>query len=506
MIGLVKNLDDLVSAATSAQQRRDWPEALNRWEDVRTRFPDNPSGHAGAAVALQQLGRFDEADAVLEPVLERFPKQDLIAVEYARVAHRRSDWLEALRRWREVVGRFPNSADGVSGVGVALQLLGQLDEADSLLAAALKRFPAQHVIAIEYARVSHRRRDWPEALARWKLVMARFPDNAEGISGAVVALQHLNRYDELEEILTAAVNRFPTNASLAREYAAVAQQRRDWSEALRRWKVAQMQFPGDQTISDGLGSAIFHAKMATVDRNAGEKANSANHTTELPATPETSQRDLMMQFESLGSGCEFGLVQRRFGAEPLGLLRWGAIPAMSLVRALDARFDGVGNPNDIRLFEFGESKEYFFRDTKYSLEMHTFVPVRDSNYERVFAQQSRRARYLKDKLVEDLEYPEESHKIFVYKHHTGALPDSEALALHKALRRYGDHALLCVRPSDQIHPNRSVEVWLDGLLVAYIDGLSPTSNAKEIQYDSWLAVCKVAHAIWRESKDDRKTG
>ena len=36
-------------------------------------------------------------------------------------------------------------------------------------------------------------------------------------------------------------------------------------------------------------------------------------------------RAIVTQFESLGGtghGCEFGLFQRHFGAEPLGLLRW----------------------------------------------------------------------------------------------------------------------------------------------------------------------------------------
>jgi hypothetical protein len=31
-------------------------------------------------------------------------------------------------------------------------------------------------------------------------------------------------------------------------------------------------------------------------------------------------------FENLGGNCEFGLVQRHFGAEPLSLLRWTATP------------------------------------------------------------------------------------------------------------------------------------------------------------------------------------
>src|SRR5260221_3025006 len=56
---------------------------------------------------------------------------------------------------------------------------------------------------------------------------------------------------------------------------------------------------------------------------------------------------LMMQFESLGENCEFGLVQRRCGAEPLGLLRFASAPLPVLLAGLRARFEGLGDPGEI---------------------------------------------------------------------------------------------------------------------------------------------------------------
>ena len=32
--------------------------------------------------------------------------------------------------------------------------------------------------------------------------------------------------------------------------------------------------------------------------------------------------EMLLEFESLGDNCEFGLVQRHFGAEPISLLRF----------------------------------------------------------------------------------------------------------------------------------------------------------------------------------------
>src|SRR5579885_2880091 len=50
---------------------------------------------------------------------------------------------------------------------------------------------------------------------------------------------------------------------------------------------------------------------------------------------------LMMRFESLGENCEFGLAQRRCGAEPLGLLRFASAPLEKLLAGLEGRFEGM---------------------------------------------------------------------------------------------------------------------------------------------------------------------
>jgi hypothetical protein len=45
--------------------------------------------------------------------------------------------------------------------------------------------------------------------------------------------------------------------------------------------------------------------------------------------------------ESIGRNCEFGLVQRRLGLEPVSLLRWGGGPMAGLVRAIETSFFGL---------------------------------------------------------------------------------------------------------------------------------------------------------------------
>jgi tetratricopeptide (TPR) repeat protein len=209
--------------------------------------------------------------------------------------------------------------------------------------------------------------------------------------------------------------------------------------------------------------------------------------------------ELMMRFESLGSGCEFGVVQRHFGAEPISLLRWSGISVGHLVAGLKARFAGVGEPESVRVFKPDHADEYFFRDDRYGIYMHTFVPVPGTDLARLHAQQCRRVKYLAQKLIEALEMPPAEYgKIFVYKQHAGDLSESEIAWLHGAIRKYGEHRLLCVRPPDAAHPDGSVEMRGQGLMIGRIAGLSDTSNANEIKYETWLKVCRAADESWRD--------
>ena len=78
--------------------------------------------------------------------------------------------------------------------------------------------------------------------------------------------------------------------------------------------------------------------------------------------------ELTMRFESLGSNCEFGLVQRNFGAEPLSLLRWSNLTPTSLCAMLETRFDDVGNPENSFVQIHGD--EYLTGDSRY-FSMHS---------------------------------------------------------------------------------------------------------------------------------------
>jgi hypothetical protein len=199
---------------------------------------------------------------------------------------------------------------------------------------------------------------------------------------------------------------------------------------------------------------------------------------------------MIMRFESLGDNCEFGLVQRVMGAEPLGLLRFSYIELRQLLRGLRCGFDRLGDPDTTEISIFGVDKEIVVSESLYGMTYHTYQYESQIDLDTVHRQQVTRLSFLRRKLLEDIGNGE---KIFVLKR-TRPLRPEEVLPLYAVLNELGRNWLLWMLPSDATHPPGTVELLLPGLLRGYIDRFAPNENAHDLSFDAWTAVCKAA---WR---------
>lgn len=204
-----------------------------------------------------------------------------------------------------------------------------------------------------------------------------------------------------------------------------------------------------------------------------------------------SLRDRMLRFESLGENCEFGLVQRRCGAEPLSLLRFASAPLPKLLNALDARFEGMGTPYNIEVQLSDNETEYMVLDKCFGFYYHAWVKAGEQTPEQIHAREIRRLPFLVRKLIDDLTT---ASKIFVY-HGMKPMSAADARALATAVRRYGPGKVLWVELSDAEHPPGSAEWVGPGLLCGRVDRFAPGENAHDLSLESWLDVCRSALAI-----------
>ncbi len=201
--------------------------------------------------------------------------------------------------------------------------------------------------------------------------------------------------------------------------------------------------------------------------------------------------DLMLQFESLGQNCEFGLVQRQCKAEPLGLLRFSSTPLPQLMEALDARFEGLGAPATTKVDLSPNGREYMVHDSRFGFVYHAWVNAGEMQPDEIAKRELRRVPFLVRKLVEDLEAGE---KTFVFKG-MGAMPEEEVFPLAMTIRRYGPNTLLLVTLSDAEHRGGTVESRAPGFLVGYIDRFAPGDNAYDLQIAQWVKVCREAYRL-----------
>jgi len=488
--------------AALALRQNQLDDAASRYEQARARFPLLAEAHLGAATVLRNRFRLAEAQALLEAAGKLLPDEPRLVLAHAMLPvfaplRRDRDPEETLRRLAALRLRFPDWAEGLLASIRELRAAERLDEAQALAAAAAARLPASAALLAEAGATAMRRRDWAEAERCYRLARERFPDEAGGCVGLAQVLAATGQGEAAETTLREAIARFPTEAAVHTAYAELAQGRRDWPEALARWRAAQALFPDDKAFAQ----RAFDVQLNLVGEGGGEAAAALAPDDD----PRAAVRELVMRFESLGGrglGCEFGMVQREFGAEPLGLLRWADMPYEGTVFALETRFAGVGLPENTEVSVNRENArpEYITRDRRGFMFMRAFVYEDEAPIERMRKQALRRLVFLRDKLIADLEA---GGKIFVWRCTERTLTEAELARLHRAVRGYGDNMLLYVRLADASHPNGTVELAAPGLMIGYIDRfkLSPEGVlASAPASASWLALCRAADALWSAAR------
>ena len=203
---------------------------------------------------------------------------------------------------------------------------------------------------------------------------------------------------------------------------------------------------------------------------------------------------LLAGCQSLGDDCEFGLVQRRYGAEQLALLRWVSLTADTLATLLDTRLEGLGDPAQTEVY-VAPWGEVMSRDTRYDMKMHSFARATGLDLANFKLNHCRRMVFLKDKLLEDLASGE---KLFVF-HGGASMTDGVAARLQAGLRVYGNARLLAVGLASAADPAGTVRVRPGGVLRGYLSrrGKTPQPGGHRwnIDFEGWIRICGTARLL-----------
>lgn len=471
------NLQVAVLGARLAALRGDTQEALAKWKDIHDRFPANADAWRGYAAALRDAGRVEEAESTMLECSRRFPDDPRIAADLAQLPERNQNWPLAIERWRQVLGRFSHLPGAYAGLGNSLLQAGRVKEAQATFQSARDRFAGNIDLAVAEAEGFEQLKDWQEALRLWASLAEQHPMSPAGFLGLGRVLRESGQAARSVEVLTDALRRFPQNLELEIQLALALGSTGEWQLAVARWEQLRQRFPRAHLLSTRAYKMMEAARLEQPELFAVPPGDSIDPVD--AAGDSKGLAALLKRFESLGDDCEFGLVQRIFQADALGLLRWARTLPADFLKALEAKFDGVGNPEHtiIRI----QGYEYMTEDRRFSMVSHTFTPPSMTPLEEFSVEQCRRMQWLRRKLLDDLS---NARKIFVYK--TESVSDDEVLAIYSALLRYSRNVcLLFVRLQNGGHPAGTLQRVTGNLFVGYMDKFSTV----DISVSIWVRLC-----------------
>ncbi|MBS0641270.1 MAG: DUF563 domain-containing protein [Proteobacteria bacterium] len=209
--------------------------------------------------------------------------------------------------------------------------------------------------------------------------------------------------------------------------------------------------------------------------------------------------ELMLAFESLGDNCQFGLVQRWSGVEPLGLFRFSSIAiseedrVAALVQALRKKFEGLGDPQTIGVDLNGDppEQEYMILEGAYKLSYHTGATPADHSPDQLLQREVKRLPFLARKMLDDMSTGTKiwmwSCPASTYREHVQPLLD--------CLREMGPNKLLWVVLPNEQHAAGTFEQLDQDLIRGYAHRFM-LDSATEDNLRSWHAVCQGAYDIW----------
>jgi hypothetical protein len=222
----------------------------------------------------------------------------------------------------------------------------------------------------------------------------------------------------------------------------------------------------------------------TADRKAAITA--AESAIGMPVT------SMLERFTGLGENCEFGLLQRQCGTDPLGLMRFAYAELPHVTRGVDTGFAGLCEPGDVTTrISKGARPEWMIHAKRYDLRYQTHIPEAAATADQVLADEIVKLGFLRRLFMEDLA---DGQHIYVCRRTDPALTRDETMPLFLALNRHAANRLLWVVLADDEHPAGTVVEELPGFMRGHIDRFAPPDRVPALSVPGWLAVCASA---WR---------
>jgi hypothetical protein len=230
---------------------------------------------------------------------------------------------------------------------------------------------------------------------------------------------------------------------------------------------------------------VFRIKLLNIYEPSQLSELDIANVLELEAVPTPASgsfRLIYEKFEPVGCDCEFGMAQRRYGAEPLALFRWTGIAPPDLVRLLSDRLENFDAPEHYRV-EASTEHEFMLKEDVYATHSHTNISTAQARPDELLRKLTRRQSFLKRKF---LDTAAEGEKIFVFKYNK-PLPPETINAIERNLEALGARRFLFVLPAEQRELGGTTRLDSERRLTAFLSGFRP------VEFEQWDSIVQRAH-------------
>jgi tetratricopeptide (TPR) repeat protein len=230
--------------ASSAEKQFDWQSAEQHWRSYLAICKNEWRPYVALANVLRLQERHNEAESIIVQAVRDLPSEPYLFAEYARLSEIKVDWLEALRRWDEVIARFPRLWLGYRGKIEALRKCDRHVEADELLATKALAFLSDGDALRDRAMHAEKTGNWREVEAIWRSFIA-LNSKVSWIQRELArSLRKQGKHAAAENILSCALTQFPAASELLIEAALCSEERGNLPEAQKRWQDVSAAEPG----------------------------------------------------------------------------------------------------------------------------------------------------------------------------------------------------------------------------------------------------------------------
>jgi tetratricopeptide (TPR) repeat protein len=229
----------LTISAQVSRKRGDRTASLTYYQAAHSADPSQMFVLLQMGHDLRELGRLDEAEAVLQELLEHRPQHFDALMALAQVAHKRNDRTASFNYYQAAESAAdPTNTGAYLRLASAYRELGRLDEAEAVLQKLLEHRPQHFDALMALAQVARKRNDRTASLSWLQAALAADPPTVDAKLRLASALRELSNFDTAEQVCRQVLSDTPTQSRVITELGLIARDRGKKAEALALFRSA----------------------------------------------------------------------------------------------------------------------------------------------------------------------------------------------------------------------------------------------------------------------------